>query len=213
MRNLTMMTDLYQLTMMYGYYRHGMAGNTAVFDLFYRKNFQDSAFAVMAGTQSLIEYINGLCFTDDDIEYLRGLNLFVKRGEIFSHHQNSARDAVAGCGRARSRGGAAAGVCGNGLFPHRVPPRDGHDAPSICDSVPHAVCRRPAEPRTEQSGGRGSVQLQRYEHFYPCFPQILWSYAAEVPAGDAAAVKKKWGGGHFVLWPKRALFFCVKLKK
>ena len=48
MRNLTMMTDLYQLTMMYGYYRHGMASNTAVFDLFYRKNFQDSAFAVMA---------------------------------------------------------------------------------------------------------------------------------------------------------------------
>lgn len=76
MRNLTMMTDLYQLTMMYGYYRHGMASNTAVFDLFYRKNFQDSAFAVMAGTQSLIEYINDLCFTDDDIEYLRGLNLF-----------------------------------------------------------------------------------------------------------------------------------------
>lgn len=76
MRNLTMMTDLYQLTMMYGYFKHGMSDNQAVFDLFFRKNRDNSAYAVMAGTQSLIEYINNLHFGSDDIAYLRSLNLF-----------------------------------------------------------------------------------------------------------------------------------------
>ena len=70
MRNLTMMTDLYQLTMMYGYYKHGMKDNIAVFDLFYRQNRDNCAYSVMAGTESAIEYINNLRFTDDDIEYL-----------------------------------------------------------------------------------------------------------------------------------------------
>ncbi|MDO4568165.1 MAG: nicotinate phosphoribosyltransferase [Clostridia bacterium] len=76
MRNLTMMTDLYQLTMMYGYYKHGMKDNIAVFDLFYRKNRANSAYSVMAGTQSVVEYINELRFTDGDIDYLRSLKLF-----------------------------------------------------------------------------------------------------------------------------------------
>ena len=80
MRNLTMMTDLYQLTMMYGYYKHGMKDNIAVFDLFYRQNRDNCAYSVMAGTESAIEYINNLRFTDDDIEYLCSLNLF---GEDF----------------------------------------------------------------------------------------------------------------------------------
>lgn len=80
MRNLTMMTDLYQLTMMYGYYKHGMKDNIAVFDLFYRQNRDNCAYSVMAGTESVIEYINNLRFTDDDIEYLCSLNLF---GEDF----------------------------------------------------------------------------------------------------------------------------------
>lgn len=75
-RNLTMMTDLYQLTMMCGYHRMGMAKNTAVFDLFFRKTKSNSSYAVMAGTESLIEYINALHFSESDIEYLRSLNLF-----------------------------------------------------------------------------------------------------------------------------------------
>ncbi len=74
-RNLTMMTDLYQLTMMYGYFKHGMTKNQAVFDLFFRE--RDSfSYAVMAGTESAIEYINGLRFTEEDITYLRSLSLF-----------------------------------------------------------------------------------------------------------------------------------------
>ena len=88
MRNLTMMTDLYQLTMMYGYFKHDMAGNQAVFDLFFRKNQDNSAYAVMAGTQSLIEYINNLHFDSDDIAYLRSLNLF---DEAFLQYLSSMR--------------------------------------------------------------------------------------------------------------------------
>ena len=74
-RNLTMMTDLYQLTMMYGYFKHGMTQNEAVFDLFFRER-ENSAYAMMAGTESVVEYINNLHFTEDDIAYLRSLNLF-----------------------------------------------------------------------------------------------------------------------------------------
>ena len=74
-RNLTMMTDLYQLTMMYGYYRFNMTENEAVFDLFFRQR-DNSAYAIMAGTESVIDYINNLRFDKEDIAYLRSLNLF-----------------------------------------------------------------------------------------------------------------------------------------
>ena len=75
-RNLTMMTDLYQLTMMYGYFKKGMAGNKAVFDLFFRDTKANSSYAVMAGTESIVEYINDLHFSENDVAYLRSLNLF-----------------------------------------------------------------------------------------------------------------------------------------
>ena len=75
-RNLTMMTDLYQLTMMYGYFKKGMAGNKAVFDLFFRDTKANSSYAVMAGTESIVEYINDLHFSENDVAYLRTLNLF-----------------------------------------------------------------------------------------------------------------------------------------
>lgn len=74
-RNLTMMTDLYQLTMMYGYYKCGMDKNEAVFDLFFRQR-DNSAYAVMAGTESVIDYIKDLHFAPEDIEYLSSLKLF-----------------------------------------------------------------------------------------------------------------------------------------
>ncbi|MBQ8536954.1 MAG: nicotinate phosphoribosyltransferase [Clostridia bacterium] len=76
MRNLTMMTDLYQLTMMYGYWKHGMKTNRAVFDLFYRKQDDTTAHAVAAGLEQAVEYINNLRFCEDDLSYLRSLNLF-----------------------------------------------------------------------------------------------------------------------------------------
>ena len=80
MRNLTMLTDLYQMTMMNGYIQAGIPDRIAVFDLFYRKNPGNAAFAVAAGLEQVIDYIENLHFDAEDIAYLRSLNLF---GEKF----------------------------------------------------------------------------------------------------------------------------------
>ena len=76
MRNLTMMTDLYQLTMMSGYLHHGMQNNRACFDLFYRKQGDMTAYALAAGLEQAIEYVQNLRFTPEDIDYLRSLAIF-----------------------------------------------------------------------------------------------------------------------------------------
>ena len=76
MRNLTMMTDLYELTMMNGYLRFGMEKNRACFDLFYRKQGDITAYAVAAGLEQMVEYVKNLHFTDEDIAYLRSLGIF-----------------------------------------------------------------------------------------------------------------------------------------
>lgn len=76
MRNLTMMTDLYQLTMMYGYYKKGMANNRCVFDLFFRRNSALSGYTIAAGLEQAVEYIRNIHFSDEDLDYLRSLNLF-----------------------------------------------------------------------------------------------------------------------------------------
>ncbi len=88
MRNLTMLTDLYQLTMMQGYFRYNMGKNEAVFDLFFRKTKENSAYAVMAGVKSVIDYINNLHFDEEDIAYLRSLELF---DEPFLHYLSELR--------------------------------------------------------------------------------------------------------------------------
>ena len=75
-RNLTMLTDLYQLTMMYGYHKIGKADRIVAFDLFFRKSAGDNGYAVVAGLEQVIDYIEGLHFSDDDIVYLRSLDLF-----------------------------------------------------------------------------------------------------------------------------------------
>ena len=75
MRNLTMLTDLYQLTMMFGYFKEGMQKNEAIFDLFFRPK-EDVVYAVMAGIESVVNYINDIHFAEEDIAYLRSLNLF-----------------------------------------------------------------------------------------------------------------------------------------
>ena len=79
MRNLTLLTDLYQLTMMNGYVETDMADREAVFDLFYRPA-PGLDFAIVAGIEQAIDYINNLHFDESDIAYLRSLNLF---GEKF----------------------------------------------------------------------------------------------------------------------------------
>ena len=76
MRNLTMLTDLYQLTMMYGYQKCGMRNNRAVFDMFYRNTGDVTQYAIMAGLEQLIDYIKNLRFDEDALSYLTSLNLF-----------------------------------------------------------------------------------------------------------------------------------------
>ncbi|MDO4547262.1 MAG: nicotinate phosphoribosyltransferase [Clostridia bacterium] len=76
MRNLTMMTDLYQLTMMYGYWKCGIDRNISVFDMFYRKQSDEMNYVIFAGLEQLIDYINDLKFAQKDLDYLRSLNLF-----------------------------------------------------------------------------------------------------------------------------------------
>ncbi|MFQ7124588.1 MAG: nicotinate phosphoribosyltransferase [Eisenbergiella sp.] len=75
-QNLTLMTDLYELTMMQGYFRNKDRNETVIFDAFYRSNPMDSGYAVCAGLEQVIEYINDLHFSSEDIDYLRGLGIF-----------------------------------------------------------------------------------------------------------------------------------------
>lgn len=79
MRHFTLLTDLYQLTMMYGYFKENMTENIAVFDLFYRPK-DKLTYTITAGLTSVIDYINDLHFTEEDLSYLRSLGLF---GEDF----------------------------------------------------------------------------------------------------------------------------------
>ena len=74
-RNLTLLTDLYELTMMQGYFKYGNT-ETVVFDAFYRKNPCEGGYAICCGLEQVIDYIKNLNFTYDDIQYLRSLNLF-----------------------------------------------------------------------------------------------------------------------------------------
>jgi len=76
MRNLTLLTDLYELTMMYGYFKKGMHKNIVVFDMFFRPPKNGSTYALAAGLEQVIDYINHLNFDKDSIDYLRSLKLF-----------------------------------------------------------------------------------------------------------------------------------------
>ncbi len=75
-QNLTLMTDLYELTMMQGYFRHKDRNETVVFDVFYRNNPMDGGYAISAGLQQIIDYIENLHFAEEDVEYLRSLGIF-----------------------------------------------------------------------------------------------------------------------------------------
>lgn len=74
-KNLTLLTDLYQLTMMQGYYQNNST-QTVVFEMFYRKNPSQNGFAIFAGLHQFIDYINNIVFDADSLEYLSSLNIF-----------------------------------------------------------------------------------------------------------------------------------------
>ena len=74
--NLTMLMDLYELTMANGIFDSDMRDTVTYFDMFFRRVPDKGGYAIMAGLEQLIEYMNDLKFEDEDINYLRGLNLF-----------------------------------------------------------------------------------------------------------------------------------------
>ena len=75
MRNLTLLTDLYQLTMGYGFYRHDKHEEEVVFDLFFRKNSLIT-YSLAAGLEQAMDYLLNWRFDEEDIAYLRSLKLF-----------------------------------------------------------------------------------------------------------------------------------------
>lgn len=75
-QNLTLLTDLYELTMMQGYFKNKDQNETVIFDAFYRTNPADGGYAVAAGLEQVIQYIKELHFSDEDINYLSSLGIF-----------------------------------------------------------------------------------------------------------------------------------------
>ena len=75
-KNLTMLTDFYEFTMANGYLEKGMGDRIAYFDMFFRRVPDDGGYAIMAGTEQLVQYFSSLRFTDEDIAYLRGRRCF-----------------------------------------------------------------------------------------------------------------------------------------
>ena len=77
MRNLTLLTDLYQLTMGQGYFTEGKHTQRAVFDVFFRPN-KLITYSVAAGMEQAAEYLENLHFDEDDLAYLRSLGIFTE---------------------------------------------------------------------------------------------------------------------------------------
>ena len=75
-RNLSILTDFYELTMANGFFESGRKDDIGVFDLFFRKVPDNGGFAIAAGLEQAVDYLENLKFDDNDIEYLRSKNIF-----------------------------------------------------------------------------------------------------------------------------------------
>ena len=75
-QNLTLMTDLYELTMMQGYFKNKDRNKLVIFDAFYRNNPCNGGYAICAGLEQVIKYIKELRFEAEDIDYLRSIGIF-----------------------------------------------------------------------------------------------------------------------------------------
>ncbi len=75
-RNLAMLFDFYEMTMANGYFRKGMKDDITYFDIFFRRVPDGAGFAIAAGLEQLIEYIEDFRFDEEDLDYLRGKHLF-----------------------------------------------------------------------------------------------------------------------------------------
>ncbi|HOP75249.1 MAG TPA: nicotinate phosphoribosyltransferase [Bacillota bacterium] len=76
--DLTLLTDFYELTMANGYFQNGLQDQIAYFDMFFRTIPDNGGFAIMAGVEQLVDYLQDLHFSDADIAYLRSRKLFSK---------------------------------------------------------------------------------------------------------------------------------------
>lgn len=77
-RNLTMLTDFYELTMAAGYFENNNQDKIGIFDMFFRRTPDNAGFAIFAGLESLIDFLDNISFDDEDIEYLKDTKLFSK---------------------------------------------------------------------------------------------------------------------------------------
>ncbi len=76
MDNYTMLTDFYEITMANGFFNEGYKDTIVYFDMFFRTAPDGGGFAIMAGVRQVIEYLQNLKFTDEDIAFLRKKNMF-----------------------------------------------------------------------------------------------------------------------------------------
>ena len=74
--NLTMLTDFYEITMANGYLQSGLKDDIAYFDLFFRRVPDKGGYAIMAGIEQVVDYLDNLKFSQEDIEYLRSKDIF-----------------------------------------------------------------------------------------------------------------------------------------
>lgn len=72
-QSLTLLTDFYQMTMIYGYWKAGLTKKESVFHLFFRKNPFKGGFAIAAGLENAIHFIQKFKFDTSDLDYLAGL--------------------------------------------------------------------------------------------------------------------------------------------
>lgn len=79
MKNLTLLTDFYQLTMSNAYFIENLNEEKLIFDVFFRKNPSDGGYTVVCGIDEVVDYIQNLKFTDEDIVYLDNLGVFDKK--------------------------------------------------------------------------------------------------------------------------------------
>jgi nicotinate phosphoribosyltransferase len=79
MRYSPLLTDLYELTMLAGYLEAGKTESRAVFDLYFRTNPFEGGYAVFAGLETALDFLEGMCFSEEELEYLAGLGLFKPR--------------------------------------------------------------------------------------------------------------------------------------
>lgn len=78
-RNISMMMDLYEMTMANGYFGGGNADGPATFDVFYRRNPDEGGFAIFAGLEQVLDYLENVHFEKADIDYLRSLDIYEEK--------------------------------------------------------------------------------------------------------------------------------------